>query len=58
MFTPMINSNLQLAIAKARETKLREEEATVRLLNDAGSEIRHLRPGTMALFGLLLAKRI
>ena len=58
MFTPLVNPNLQLAIAKARETKLLEEAATARLLKDAGSKIRHLRPGTMALFGALLTKRI
>ena len=50
MFTPMANPNLHLALSKARERKLLEEAATVRLLKQAGSNLRRIRPGTLTLF--------
>lgn len=58
MFTPMANPNLHLALSKARERKLLEEASTVRLLKQAGSHVRRIRPGTLALFSMLLTKRI
>ena len=58
MLTPMANPNLHLALSKARERKLLEEAATVRLLKQAGSHVRRIRPGTLALFSMLLTKRI
>ena len=58
MFTPMSNPNLHLALSKARERKLLEQAAAVRLLKQAGSHVRRMRPGTLALFSMLLTKRI
>ena len=58
MFTPMVNPNLHLALSKAREMKLQEQAATARLLKQAGSNVRRIRPGTLALFSKLLTKRI
>ncbi len=58
MFTPMANPNLHLALSKARERKLLEQAATARLLKQAGSDVRRLRPSTLTLFGMLLTKRI
>ena len=58
MLTPMANPNLHLALSKARERKLLEEAATVRLLKQAGSNVRRMRPGTLALVSMLLTKRI
>ena len=58
MFTPMANPNMHLALSKARERKLLEEAATLRLLKQAGSHVRRMRPGTLALFSMLLTKRI
>ena len=58
MFTPMANPNLHLALSKARERKLLEQAASVRLLKQAGSHVRRMRPGTLTLFSKLLTKRI
>ena len=58
MFTPMAIPNMHLALSKARERKLLEQAATARLLKQAGSNVRRVRPGTFALFSLLLTKRI
>ncbi len=54
MVTSMVNQNLQLALARVREDKLRGEAATARILKEAGSE-QH-SGNTMALFSLLLKK--
>ena len=54
MVTSLINQNLRLALAKAREDKLRGEAVTARILDQAGSE-KH-RGNTLALFSLLLKK--
>ena len=54
MVMSLVNQNLQLAIAKAREDKLRGDAATAQILKQAGSE-KH-RANTLALFGLLLKK--
>ena len=51
------NPNLRLALAKARDQKLLEQAATVRMLQRAGSSVSHLRPGTLALFGPLMTGR-
>ena len=58
MFTPMAIPNLHLALFKARERKLLEQTATARLLKQAGSDVRRVRPGTLTLFSLLLNKQI
>ena len=57
MFTPMISPEMHLALAKAREQKLQEQAATTRLLKQAGSKIRNVRPNTIGLFNLLLTSR-
>ena len=54
MVTSRVNRNLQLALAKVREDKLRGEAATARILKEAGSK-KH-RGNTLALFSLLLKK--
>ena len=54
MVTSLVNQNLQLAIAKVREDKLRGAAATARILKQAGSQ-KH-RGNTLALFSLLLKK--
>ena len=54
MVTSLVNQNLQLALARSRENKLRGEAATARILKEAGSE-RH-SGNTLALFSLLLRK--
>ena len=51
------NSNLRLALSKARDQKLLEQAATVRLLKRAGSNTNLIRPGTLALFGPLMTGR-
>ena len=57
MFTPMVNPELRLALGKVRERKLQEQAATMRLLKQAGSKIRSVRPNTIGLFTLLLSGR-
>jgi len=54
MVTSLVNQNLQLALAKAREDKLRGEAATARILKEAGSAGHG--GNTLALFSLLLKK--
>ena len=54
MVTSPVSQNLQLAIAKVREDKLRGKAATAQILKQAGSEKR--RGNTLALFSLLLKK--
>ncbi len=54
MVTSLVNQNLQLALAQAREDKLRGEATTARILQQAGSAKR--RGNTLALFSLLLKK--
>lgn len=49
-----VNQNLQLALARVREDKLRGEAATARILKEAGSEKQ--RGNTLAMFSLLLKK--
>ena len=49
--------NLRLALTKARDQKLQEQAATVRMLRRAGSHVSHVRPGTLALFGPLMTGR-
>ena len=51
------NPSLRLALTKARDQKLQEQAATVRMLQRAGSNVSHLRPGTLALFGPLITAR-
>ena len=58
MFTAMISPELHLALAKARERKLQEQAATTRLLKQAGSKVRHVRPNTIGLFSRLLTSRL
>ncbi len=57
MFTPMVSPDLHLALAKVRGQKLQEQAATTRLLKQAGSKIRNVRPNTIGLFSLLLSGR-
>ena len=57
MVTATVAPSLQLALSKARETKLQEQAGTVWLLKRAGSEVRHGRPDTLGLFGGLLTSR-
>ena len=57
MITAKGSSNLRLALNKARDQKLLEQAATVRLLRRAGSNTNLLRPGTLALFGPLMTGR-
>ena len=58
MFTPMVNPNSQLALSWARERKLQQEAATVRLLKGAQPEVRRPRSGVLVLFGMLLSRRV
>ena len=57
MFSPMISPELHLALAKAREQKLKEQAATTLLLKQAGSKVRQVRPNTIGLFNQLLTSR-
>ena len=57
MFTRQATANMKLNLAKARETRVNEQAASVRRLKRAGSQVTHVRPGTMALFSPLLRKR-
>ena len=54
MVTSLVNQNLQQALAKAREYKLRDDATTARILKEAGSEGHS--GNTLALFSLLLKK--
>ena len=54
MQTPVVRPTLQLAIAKERERKLREQAGVTRLLKKAGSKGPGLRPSTLTLFSRLL----
>ena len=58
MFTPMVNPGSQLALSWARERKLLQEAATVRLLKHSRPGVRRARPSVLALFGMLLSKRL
>jgi hypothetical protein len=57
MFSRQATANLKLNIAKARETRMVEQAASVRRMRRAGSQITHVRPGTVALFSPLLRSR-
>ena len=58
MFPRQAAAKLRLNLAKARETRILEQAATVRRLKRAGSQITHVRPGTVALFSPLLRIRV
>jgi len=58
MFPRQATANMKLNLAKARETRILEQAATVRRLKRAGSQITHVRPGTVALFSPLLSKQV
>ena len=57
MFSRRASTNLKLNIAKARETRMVEQAASVRRTRRAGSHITHVRPGTVALFSPFLRSR-
>ena len=58
MFPRQAIANMKLNLAKARETRILEQAARVRRLKRAGSQITHVRPGTVALFSPLLRKQV
>jgi hypothetical protein len=57
MFARHATAAMKLNLAKARETRMMEQAASVRRLRRAGSQITHVRPGTVALFSPLLRTR-
>ena len=57
MFARQATTTMKLNLAKARETRMMEQAASVHRLRRAGSQITHVRPGTVALFSPLLRKR-
>ena len=57
MFPRPATATMKRNLAKARESRVLEQAATVGRLRRAGSQITHVRPGTVALFSPLLRSR-
>ena len=57
MFPRQATATIKRNLAKARESRVLEQAATVSRLRSAGSQITHVRPGTVALFSPLLSSR-
>ena len=57
MFPRQATATMKRNLAKARESRMLEQAATVSRLQRAGSQITHVRPGTVALFSPLLRSR-
>ena len=57
MFPRQATASMKRNLAKARESRMLEQAATVSRLQRAGSQITHVRPGTVALFSPLLRSR-
>ena len=57
MFPRQATATMKHNLAKARESRMLEQAATVSRLQRAGSQITHVRPGTVALFSPLLRSR-
>ena len=57
MFPRPATATMKRNLAKARESRVLEQAATVSRLRRAGSQITHVRPGTVALFSPLLRSR-
>ena len=57
MFPRQATANMKRNLAKARESRVLEQAATVSRLQRAGSQITHVHPGTVALFSPLLRPR-
>jgi len=58
MFPRQATATMKRNLAKAREARVLEQAATVSRLRRVGSQITHVRPGTVALFSPLLRSRI
>ena len=58
MFPRPATATMKRNLAKAREARVLEQTATVSRLRRAGSQITHVRPGTVALFSPLLKSRL
>ena len=57
MYERQATATMKRNLAKARESRALEQAATVSRLRRAGSQITHVRPGTVALFSPLLRSR-
>ena len=57
MFPRQATATMKRKLDKARESRVLEQAATVSRLRRAGSQITHVRPGTVALFSPLLSSR-
>ena len=55
MFPRQATATMKRNLAKARESRVLEQAATVSRLQRASSQITHVRPGTVALFSPLLS---
>jgi len=57
MFPRQAIATMKRKLDEARESRVLEQAATVSRLRRAGSQITHVRPGTVALFSPLLSSR-
>ena len=57
IFPRQATATMKRKLDKARELRVLEQAATVSRLRRAGSQITHVRPGTVALFSPLLSSR-
>ena len=57
MFPRQATATMKRKLDKVRESRVLEQAATVSRLRRAGSQITHVRPGTVALFSPLLSSR-
>ena len=57
MFPRQATATMKRKLDEVRESRVLEQAATVSRLPRAGSQITHVRPGTVALFSPLLSSR-